>query len=302
MLKETRMLPEMNPNFARFIAPARVKPQLWRLIAGLVVGMVIYLIFTYAVIIFASENGVHLYAALSGQGGPLETSVLLFTFVGMSGGIILAARLFQGRGLMSLLGPDLSTLRRHFIISATIIFTVSVAIQIAMLLVETPTPNLPFPIWLIWLPSSLVLILIQTSAEEMVFRGYIQQQLAARFSSRWIWWVLPSVLFGLAHYEPESFGSNAWLVVADTTLFGLIVADITARTGNLGGAIGLHFVNNMMAFLFIAPMDDMNGLALNISSFGVLDIEPMRLALLADFGLILAGYVIYLKIVNKRGS
>lgn len=298
--KETRVLPDMNPNFARFIAPAMVKPQLWRLIAGLACAVVFYVVFLYAVLILASENGIQLIAALVGQGTPLETLLLLFTFVGMGGGVILAAHLFQGRGLMSLLGPDLRMLWRHFVIAATVIFAFSVAIQVAMLFVQTPVPNLPFSVWIVWVLPALALILVQTSAEELVFRGYLQQQLAARFSSRWVWWVLPSVLFGLAHYEPSSFGSNAWLVVADTTLFGLIAADITARTGNLGGAIGLHFVNNMLAFLFIAPKDDMNGLALNTSSFGVLDIEPMRMALMADFVLILIAYVIYLKVINKR--
>jgi hypothetical protein len=298
---ELKMFPKMNDNFARFIAPAKAKPQIWRMIAGIICATAFYFVFLYAVLIFSIDKGISINAALIGQGGPFTTSILLFSFAGMAGGIILAAQIFQGRGPMTLLGPSFFQVKRHFIIASTLVFALAVISQAFVLMGMQPTPNLPFLTWLVWLPSSLVLIVLLTSSEELVFRGYLQQQLAARFSSRWIWWLLPSLLFGLAHYEPESFGPNAWLVVADTALFGLIAADITARTGNLGGAIGLHFVNNAMAFLFLAPKDDISGPALNISKFGVSDYEEMRVALIADMAILLIGYFVYLRIMARRG-
>ncbi|MFT4715769.1 MAG: membrane protease YdiL (CAAX protease family) [Paracoccaceae bacterium] len=299
--KKVPMLPSLNDNFVRYIAPARAKPQLWRLLAGLTFATTFYFVFITTLVVFTSSNGINLFDALNGKAGPLETSVLLFSFFGMGSGIVLAARLFQNRSLMSLLGPSAFQMKRHFIIAATLVFALAVIAQAFVLMGAPTTPNLKFSIWVVWLPSSLVLIFLQTSAEELVFRGYLQQQLAARFSSRWIWWVLPSLLFGMAHYDPETFGPNAWLVVVDTTLFGLIAADLTARTGNLGAAIALHFVNNAMTFLFLAPKDDMNGLALNITSFGVSDFEQMRVALYADLALLLVAYFVYLRIIARRG-
>ncbi|WP_338153259.1 CPBP family intramembrane glutamic endopeptidase [Pseudophaeobacter leonis] len=62
--------------------------------------------------------------------------------------------------------------------------------------------NLGFWPWLGLLPLSLLAVLVQVSAEEVVFRGYLQQALAARFKSPVIWLVAPSALFGLAHYMP----------------------------------------------------------------------------------------------------
>ncbi len=53
--------------------------------------------------------------------------------------------------------------------------------------------------------------LIQTGAEELVFRGYLQQQLAARFASPLIWMVLPALIFGAVHYDPATAGPNVWL-------------------------------------------------------------------------------------------
>lgn len=123
-------------------------------------------------------------------------------------------------------------------------------------------PATPGGVWLVFLPLALFGILIQTGAEELVFRGYLQQQLAARFASPLVWLVFPSVLFGLAHYAPDALGGHAWLVVAATGLFGLIAADLTARSGALGLAWGLHFANNALAILVVSAMGGLDGLAL----------------------------------------
>lgn len=293
------MLPTRTEAFERFIEPARAYPQLWRLILGVILATAVYLAFTMAIIVIANAFGLSLFAAMNGAGGPLEASVLLFSFLGMSLGVIAAAKIFQNRDLMSLLGRDRSKVRRHFIVAATIMFVLSVMVQAVYLMLQEPIPYTPIVVWLLLLPTSLGLILIQTSAEELVFRGYLQQQLAARFSSRWVWWVLPSVLFGMLHYEPEAFGPNTWLVVVDTALFGLVAADLTARTGTLGAAIGLHFANNAMIFLFLAPVDDINGLALQLSPLATSDHEAMRIALLSDMALIAFVYWIYLHVMKR---
>jgi len=95
----------------------------------------------------------------------------------------------------------------------------------------------------------------------VLFRGYLQQQLAARWNAPLIWMAVPSVLFGLAHYDADA-GSNAWLVVLWAIMFGLMMADLTARAGSLGPAIALHFVNNLMAMLLIGLPESLSGLAL----------------------------------------
>lgn len=116
--------------------------------------------------------------------------------------------------------------------------------------------------WLWFLPLGLPLVLIQISAEELVFRGYLQSQLAARFRHPIFWMGIPSVLFGLLHYSPEMAGENAWMLVVWSGLFGVAAADLTARSGTLGPAMALHFVNNVFAILFAAPEGDLDGIAL----------------------------------------
>jgi membrane protease YdiL (CAAX protease family) len=113
-----------------------------------------------------------------------------------------------------------------------------------------------------WLPFALLGLLIQTGTEELIFRGYLQQQLAARFRQRWVWMLVPSLLFGLIHYSPAQYGALSWVVVIWSLLFGLAAADLTARTGNLGAAIGLHFANNFAAVLLIGISGNIGELAL----------------------------------------
>jgi CAAX protease family protein len=295
------MLPKMNPRFQRYIEPAKEKSQLWRLVVGLVLGIGVYYAFLLGILLVGASFGIDIATALDGTGGPPEVAILLFSFLGMTFGVVVVARLLHGRDLMSVIGPDPAETRRSFTVAAIITFAITVASFALYVMVFPTNPNLALPVWLAWLPFSLVLVLIQTSAEELVFRGYIQQQLAARFSSPLIWWLLPSALFSLMHYEPETYGPNTWLVVIGAGLIGLVAADVTARTGNLGAAIAIHFVNNAMAILFIAPLNDLNGLALNIGSFSAADIDMLRIALWIDIGIILTSYFVYLRVMRQRG-
>ena len=107
--------------------------------------------------------------------------------------------------------------------------------------------------WASWLPLALPALLVQTAAEEIAFRGFLMQGLAARFRSPLVWFLLPAFLFGLLHWNGESGVRNAWLMVAAATVIGLVLADVTVRTGDLSAAMGLHFANNVFAVLVLAP-------------------------------------------------
>jgi len=125
----------------------------------------------------------------------------------------------------------------------------------------------------------------------VLFRGYLQQQLAARFSHPLIWMFLPSALFGLAHYGPDTYGANAWLVVIWAGIFGALAADLTARSGTLGPAIALHFATNVSALLLVAPQGEMSGLALFQYSFPAHDEAAIRALLPIDFAAMMVGWL-----------
>ena len=62
-------------------------------------------------------------------------------------------------------------------------------------------------------------------------------------------------------------------------------ADLTARCGNLGPALALHFLNNFAALLLLAPGEEMSGLALyrlpiEMSDPGLVSHLPVEIGLL----------------------
>lgn len=169
-----------------------------------------------------------------------------------------------GRPFVSLLGdrshilPDGLAVAKGVSIILLAVFAMD--ILTAMIFAEQVRP---FGAWAMFAIVAMPAIFVQTSTEELIYRGFLQQQLGQMSSSPLAWMVLPSLLFGLSHIGYSSdFVENAHYV-AWTFCFGLICADLTARTGSLGPALAVHFVYNCFAFLLIGWDNGPNsGLAL----------------------------------------
>ncbi|MEP5731531.1 MAG: CPBP family intramembrane glutamic endopeptidase [Sulfitobacter sp.] len=267
---------------AMFVAPARTHAALWRLLAGFFLAGIIYVLLDQSFL--RMIEGVDLdHRANSGAFGMYA---LLATFGFMIVGVTVSARVLHNRGFFSLLGP-IRPLIQDF--RATVIAILAVMIVIFILppwdMGAPLLQNMPFGTWLSLLVPSLFFIFIQVTSEEIVFRGYVQQQLAARFQSPVIWMVLPSTLFALGHYVPQEAGENAFLIAAWSGIFGILMADLTARSGSLGPAIAVHFCNNISAIMFVSLPDSLSDLALYLAPFSMADTAAMRAWLPVDFAM-----------------
>ncbi|PQO23869.1 CPBP family intramembrane metalloprotease domain-containing protein [Rhodobacteraceae bacterium WD3A24] len=267
VLAPIQVMPMLRPQvFERYIAPARQRPQFWRLVVGLALVVVFYagfLALTGLTLRLLMSDAALLGALdrVSRGGDPITLLVLLASFSGLMLGTVVAARLMQGRGLASIIGPWRIALRDFFLGIGLALVAFAPA-GLAWSGWSDLTPGLDPALWAALLPIALLGLIVQTGAEEALFRGYMLQQLAARFRSPLGWLILPSLAFGLVHYDPVTMGGNTWLVVASTGLFGLIAADLTARSGSLGLAWGLHFANNVYALLIVSMGGGLDGLAL----------------------------------------
>ena len=262
---------------AQFFAPAEPTRAVWRVILGGILISALYMGLTAGVFaLFAFTGNEDLIWEVATGSTPLGVYGLLASFLLAIGPLWLVVRFLHKRSLVSLLG-NLDDFKRDFLrIAALMIF-----ITLVFAIVPKPekyaaTLNMSLLAWLPWVPLALVLIFVQISAEELMFRGYIQSQLAARFKSFAIWAILPSVLFGVIHWDSQTFGPNAWIIVFWACAFGLVAADLTARTGNLGAAISIHFFNNVSAFLLVGMPGDYSALALFVTNFGPEDTLIMR--------------------------
>ncbi len=275
-----------------FVAPARSRSSLWRFGAGMVLATFVYIslnqVFFQTVYGIALSGNPAVLGEMATGRTPPAMYLLLFSFVFMIVGVGLSARLLHQRSVLSLLGPPdvlLHDFRAVFLTVFGIMAVVFVLPPWGM--GDDFIPNMALGTWLALLIPSLGFILIQVSAEEIVFRGYVQQQLAARFRSPLIWMVLPSVLFAVGHYLPDIAGDNALMIAVWAGVFGILMADLTARSGSLGPAIAVHFLNNVSAMMIISLPDDLSGLALYLTPFGVDDTDMLRAWLPVDFAMML---------------
>lgn len=268
-----------------FVAPARAHPQLWRLLVGLVVVTVVFIIWFILIVaviyLFAGDvGGPQWIARLTHADTPTSALLVLATLFGLAIGSMVAARLMQGRKPGTLFG-NRRVLLRHFGIGAAICGAI-IAASTLIPFGYDPLPGLDLQLWLSFLPLAVIVILGQTGAEEVFFRGYLQQQLAARFQSPILWLVLPSALFGMAHFNPANGPLMAWMVAGAAGLFGLCAADLTARTGSIAAAWGFHFANNVVAILIVALDGELSGLALYVTPFGADAAEILQPLILRD--------------------
>lgn len=280
-----------------FIAPAAARPELWRVVACtglmLVAGLALFQL-TYVIV--SNLIGPEATQALADattfdRDSSAATLYALFVFGFFGVGLAMALHGLHGRSLRTLLGPWEAVLSDFL---RVVIAVSALSLGLFVLLPQDyellRNPNLARGAWLSLLPLALFAILVQSATEELFFRGFLQQQLAVRFPALPVWLVVPAVLFGLLHLSPGLAGGNAVYVALWATAFGLAAADLTARTGALGAAIGLHMANNMFAILVVSLAGPGSGLAL----FHLpLQMDDPRFAVIMvpDFAMILCSWL-----------
>ncbi len=264
--------------------PARPSAGLGRLAAGVAGFVVVFLLIS--LMLSALVNALsRMFLSpmmqpfwgqdLANASTPLTALLNLYFFVAMILALRITLWLIHKRPLRGLLGPLPLALMQFWQVIRLL-----VPIYLLSFLLPAPeplqlAPNLDFGLWIVLLPVALIGLLIQTSAEELIFRGYLQSQLAARFRHPLVWIGIPSVLFAMMHFDPNIDETAAWLVVVWALVFALITGDLTARSGTLGPAIALHLANNVMAIAIAAPEGSFDGLALFTYPFSVSDSQLM---------------------------
>ncbi len=114
------------------------------------------------------------------------------------------------------------------------------------------TFNFNFQSFIILVLISVMLIPFQASYEEILFRGYLAQGVAAWTKSKWMAIIIPSLLFGSMHIlNPEIQEYGFWVTMPQYVLFGLIFGLVTVLDNGTELAMGAHSVNNVFLSIVI---------------------------------------------------
>jgi CAAX protease family protein len=108
----------------------------------------------------------------------------------------------------------------------------------------------PLP-FLIFAFIALILTPIQTTCEELFFRGYLVQAGSLISRNAIFLSLLSGLLFALPHIFNPELAANFYVVLASYFVLGVFLAWISIKDGTIELAIGLHAANNLFAGLVV---------------------------------------------------
>jgi membrane protease YdiL (CAAX protease family) len=98
---------------------------------------------------------------------------------------------------------------------------------------------------------SVLMIPLQTSFEEYLFRGYMMQGLGVLFKNRWVPFLVTSLLFGLMHIGNPEVEKMGYAILIYYISTGFFLGLITLMDEGLELALGFHAANNTVAALLV---------------------------------------------------
>ncbi|MFA5873313.1 MAG: type II CAAX endopeptidase family protein [Anaerolineales bacterium] len=179
-------------------------------------------------------------------GVPMLASVLFLI------GIFLAVRFIHQRPFRTLITPARAIAWGRFFQGFAVWFVLSglVSLAEALLYPGRYVWTLDLRRYIPFAFLALVLIPIQTSAEELFFRGYILQGVGLRLRNIWILSAISGFLFMVPHFLNPEARVNYGLMGFYYFFIGGVMAYITLRDGRVELALGLHAANNLFSALF----------------------------------------------------
>lgn len=265
--KETRVISD-PAVFERYRLTPNDKTTLPRLLFGSAI-VILFWVATTMVVLLGGAYLFTLWQVSSGtvqdfMASPAGILAALASFAGIWIGLWVAMRWVHREPLTALLGVSRRVARAGFLKGLAAVLITSALSEILLYILQPDIARgaISFSSWLVFLIPIIVLTLLQTSSEEVLFRGYLLRGLANRFQSPFIWALLPGLLFTSMHWSPGSSAAINACVLASIAAFALLLTLLVYATGNLGAAFGAHLGNNLIGFLLISHQQSYNSFAL----------------------------------------
>lgn len=183
----------------------------------------------------------------------LNLFLMLLGFCGMLLTVIICNKYVNGNSFLSLTTSRSKIDFNRIFFSFGLWSTISVVMIILGYFLSPENYVLNFNLIPFLILSLIVLLLIpiQTSAEEYFFRGYLIQNLGIITRNRWFPLIASSLLFGIIHGqnpEIEKFGGVVFIFYIGSGLFAGIM---TLMDEGMELALGWHAANNMTIALLV---------------------------------------------------
>jgi membrane protease YdiL (CAAX protease family) len=178
---------------------------------------------------------------------------ILISFVFALFGIYFVVRFLHQQSLLSVITsrPKLDWSRVWFSFSAWSVFTI-----VSTLLFWFFSPggfvlNFKLIPFLVLVIIGTLLIPIQTTVEELVFRGYLMQGFANLSKNRWFPLFMTSIIFGLMHLGNPEVSKLGYVVMVYYIGTGFLLGIITLMDEGMELTLGFHAANNLIGALLV---------------------------------------------------
>lgn len=183
----------------------------------------------------------------------LNFFLLLLGFAGGFLAILFVVKLFHGQKLKHLITSRPSIDYKRIGLSFGII---SVLVSGSLIVSYKLSPedyewNFQLQNFLILAVIGIIMVPIQTTFEELLFRGYLMQGLGTAFKSRAAALIITSTLFGLLHIANPEIGKLGYQALVVYIGTGFLLGILTLMDEGLELAIGFHAANNLMTALLV---------------------------------------------------
>lgn len=183
----------------------------------------------------------------------LNLFLLLIPFVFALGGIYFVVRFLHRQTLLSVITArkkmDWKRVGYSFCIWS--IFTIISTLVTCYLYPSDFKLNFQPVSFLILVVIALLLVPIQTSVEELFFRGYLMQGFANLFRNKWLPLLVTSGIFGLMHFSNPEVVKMGNIIMIYYVGTGLLLGVMTLMDDGMELALGFHAANNLIGALLV---------------------------------------------------
>lgn len=218
-------------------------------------GFISFMIFNYIAVLMSDEPVDEMMNRLIDMIGKNAVLAINLGFLALGLFIVLGwTKLVHPQSITSLTTSrkkiDWSRIFTSFFIWGTIT-TVFTLVSVYYLDPQDYVNNFDTTKFLILLPIAIILVPLQTSFEEYLFRGYMMQGLGIWVKNKWLPLILTSVLFGLMHIANPEIGKIGYILLIYYIGTGLFLGILTLMDEGLELALGFHAANNLFGVLLV---------------------------------------------------
>jgi uncharacterized protein len=237
--------------------PRLGKNEWWRYLLGLALIVTFPLVVAIIAVEASSLVGAK---ALGPTGGASTARDPIISFLELSGfdasliiGILLAVRIIHWRPFLTIITPKLYFDWKKTGKSFGLFFGLVALTTLVDYLLNPSTYQFSLnpERFLIFAPLAVVLVPIQTSAEELLFRGYLLQSMSLVTKNRVALVLLSGALFMVPHLANPEMTAGFWSMASYYFLVGGVLTVITLKSDSLEMAMGIHAGINLFAALIV---------------------------------------------------